>query len=191
MITVLDDFIPTSLADEIAQLVSTRDFPWFYTESSSGVGKNYDINNKLIKESSQHIHIVFDEQGAVSNMYNYIKIMLYFLEDKTNLKVKDLFRVKINSLLTDRSAATQYNTPHIDHPDSDYMSMVYYINDSDGDTVIFDQHVQQGYNNLTIANRVFPKKGKCVIFPSNQFHSSSNPVVADRRLIINFTFRIA
>lgn len=190
MITIVENIIPTSLADEIESITTTREFPWYYAGSSSGVGENYDVNDLLRKDSVQHIHNVYDEQGPVSDMFSYIKTMLYFLEDKTGIKIKELFRVKINSLTSDGLKIDSYNSPHVDHSEANYMSMVYYINDCDGDTVIFDKTVDAGYNNLTILHRIKPKKGSCVIFPSNQFHSSSNPRNYERRLIINFTFKV-
>ena len=37
-------------------------------------------------------------------------------------------------------------------------------------------------------DRITPKKGRAVLFHSNRFHASSNPVVAQRRVIINHVF---
>ena len=66
--------------------------------------------------------------------------------------------------------------------------MVYYVNDSDGDTVLFNEF----YNtkSVSINRRIAPKKGRAVIFDSNRFHASSNPINTPTRFVINFTFKL-
>ena len=44
--------------------------------------------------------------------------------------------------------------------------------------------------NLNIVESVLPKKGTAVMFDSNRLHSASNPVVADRRILLNCVFKV-
>jgi ectoine hydroxylase-related dioxygenase (phytanoyl-CoA dioxygenase family) len=78
-------------------------------------------------------------------------------------------------------------------------AMVYYCHDADGETVLFDKRYNQAmshdprfmnYGAYTLKEiaRITPKKGRAVLFHSNRFHASSNPVVAQRRVIINHVF---
>ena len=53
--------------------------------------------------------------------------------------------------------------------------MIYYINDSDGDTFL----------NKTETKRITPKANSAVIFPSNLWHASSNPTKG-KRIVINY-----
>ena len=62
-----------------------------------------------------------------------------------------------------------------------YKSLIYYVNDSDGDTIFFN-------DNLKEIKRVNPKKGKAVLFDSNILHCGSNPINTLNRVVINFIF---
>ena len=96
--------------------------------------------------------------------------------------------MKSNLLLQDPLAVGKYHAPHIDLANEDAFSMVYYVHDCDGDTIIFDKTVTKGHINLEEVARVTPKKGQAVIFNSNRFHTSSSPITNTRRVIINYAF---
>ena len=77
-----------------------------------------------------------------------------------------------------------YNPPHIDLDTAEpYWSLVYYADDSDGDTFIFD-------NDDKIIERVKPVKGNALLFPGKFYHSGNNPVNYDKRTIVNFDFTV-
>jgi hypothetical protein len=92
----------------------------------------------------------------------------------------DIARVKINLLWRCPESTGRHNGLHRDESE-DYLSGVYYVNDSDGDTVIFDN---------TIEHRFTPKKGSMIIFPSNLLHASSNPVLSYERIVINMIVKV-
>ena len=83
------------------------------------------------------------------------------------------WRIKAN-LLQPHPAAEEHHPWHIDSTNS-YTSMVYYVNDSDGDTFLSKEDTQ----------RITPKANAAVIFPSNLWHASSNPTKG-RRMVINY-----
>ena len=82
-------------------------------------------------------------------------------------------RIKVN-LLQPHPDAGEHHPWHIDSTNS-YTSMIYYINDSDGDTFI----------NKVETQRITPKANTAVIFPSNWWHASSNPTKG-KRIVINY-----
>ena len=83
------------------------------------------------------------------------------------------WRIKAN-LLQPHPDAGEHHPWHIDSTNS-YTSMIYYINDSDGDTFI----------NKVDTQRITPKANTAVIFPSNLWHASSNPTKG-RRMVLNY-----
>jgi hypothetical protein len=70
---------------------------------------------------------------------------------------------------------------------------LYYVNDSDGDTFLFNRTKKDGPipkdSELEILKRVSPKKGRVVLFDGSRYHSSSGPS-KDVRCIINFNVKI-
>jgi 2OG-Fe(II) oxygenase superfamily len=62
-----------------------------------------------------------------------------------------------------------YNFPHL--------VLLYYVNTTDGDTILYD-------NNNEIAERISPKRGRCVLFDGLTLHASSSSTLAPR-LVLN------
>lgn len=187
---IFDNLLPPSLVKDLEETFSNREFPWYYTESSSGVEGQKDFNNKCVKDCPQFVHSIIEGDEDTSYVANIIKPILYFLEEKTETEILDVWRIKANCLLPDNKDNTQFfNTPHIDHDITNYVSMVYYINDSDGPTRLYNKRAGEDFTNLELVGEVLPKKGRCVIFPSCYYHASSNPTLG-RRMVLNFILGI-
>jgi hypothetical protein len=87
-----------------------------------------------------------------------------------------------------------HGIPHVDgHHNFKFKVAVYYVNDVDGDTVIFKQttrdttpeEVKEG--KLEIDKTISPKKGRLVIFNGDVYHAVGKPKT-DLRCIINYNF---
>ncbi len=87
-----------------------------------------------------------------------------------------IHRAKLNLMWRCKEAGTRWNSPHTDNPNDGVLAIVYYINDTDGDTCIF-------YPEGTV--RVRPAKGAALILPANQPHASSHPTEALDRKVLN------
>ena len=59
---------------------------------------------------------------------------------------------------------------------------IYYVNDCDGDTFLFD-----GTKEIA---KISPKKGRIVIFDGKTLHAGSHPYLSDFRMVINFNFKV-
>jgi len=116
---------------------------------------------------------------------------------KLNLKFIKNYRWKINWT----SPIEEYNPMDLLHCDGiqDHIAMVYYINDSTGDTCVYDningnnaETYQKNFNNVDynsyflLAN-VSPKMGRCFIFDGKLMHYGNYPSNGNR-FIINFNF---
>lgn len=189
----IENLIPKTFANEIENIFSSDFFPWYYNTST--VAENFNYSNTNVVESDQFTHTIkADDNRQPSFALQEVKPILYFLEEKTNIEIKNIERIKANLLQPIQiSTSVTHNPPHWD---ADYriqpntLSMVYYINDCDGDTFIFNERLPEDPSDYTLLGRSTPKKGKCVIFPSNRWHASSNPTVHKRRMIINFVLTI-
>ena len=77
--------------------------------------------------------------------------------------------------------------PHIDTKDPHVASIVY-LNDTDGDTVIYDhkQKWAETYpENLPIKKSISPKAGRMVLFAGSHVHTGYSPSEHQTRILIN------
>ena len=175
------------------------DIPWIRQP-----GTSYKVNDhsfiqgmdkfedELTVDSPQFVHFLIDPKQT-SPVYSYIRPILYMLEDKLDKKITKICRIKINHQYPIIGFGEHnYNIAHVDDSNGKLLSAVYYINDSDGDTVIFNEKYSSSADikKLTVLERIRPEAGKVVIFPSTQLHASSNPINTNARYVINFMFEV-
>jgi hypothetical protein len=180
---LLTDLVPKSYSDML--LKEFLNFSnWSFTPSASNVDENYDKNDPNILDSIQFVHGIFNHQ-IDSPLYHTVLPVIWFFEKETGIKVKRLLRIKVNCLTRD-GFELKYNPPHVDIVESGFLSLIYYINDSDGDTVLFNKTIDQGFDNLKVVERITPRQGSAFLISSNQLHASSCPIQNNQRLVINF-----
>jgi hypothetical protein len=81
------------------------------------------------------------------------------------------------------------DAPHVD-ADIDHLVILYYVIDSDGDTIIYE-NTFKGYDNVPYFNelkekqRITPKAGRVVIFNGKHWHTAEQPK-DNVRCIINY-----
>lgn len=186
----IEKFIPKSYADMLENVVKSTEFQWTYCPSTNNQRApeimNADANSY---ESEQLVHTLYAENAKRSPFFDIVVTFFYFLEEKTGIVVDGIERIKFNMLLKKPPSTEGYNTPHIDVPEPNYKSLVYYVVDSDGDTVVFNERFDRK-KDLTVRKRVAPAKGKAVVFDSNTWHASSNPRIHSNRVVLNFCFSV-
>ena len=74
------------------------------------------------------------------------------------------------------------DTPHIDIVD-DHFVILYYVCDSDGDTIIYNEKVKS--DNYTIQKRITPKQGRVVLFDGSYYHTAEQPT-DNIRCVVNY-----
>jgi hypothetical protein len=76
--------------------------------------------------------------------------------------------------------------------DIPHLVMLYYVNDCDGDTILYDKTLDdipfdidypEDYYELNIQHKVTPKKGRILFFDGKVYHSSSSPNESIRCII--------
>ena len=90
------------------------------------------------------------------------------------------------------------DTPHTDIP-VDHFVMLYYVCDSDGDTIIYNEKcrdLNEFNNNLkvvektrfSIQRKITPKQGRVVLFNGRLYHTAEQPN-HNMRCIVNYDLR--
>lgn len=176
-IHVIDDLYPTRFINNLESLLTSVNFSWFLQSNTS-----YDVLDKT-NDVFQFTHQFISKQGDYSPFLSEVSILSPFIEKKFNIEVIDTLRVKANLLTCNKDFDTNTHHPlHVDADESDYWSLLYYVNDSDGDT--FFKLSENDFK------RVSPKKGRAVFFNSNIEHASSSPVKTDTRIVVNSILKI-
>lgn len=196
---IIENLIPVSFQNEIENFCTSDKFPYYFQEKIKYNPEKIKYKNKNIIDAPGFSHVVFDWQTNSINSpyYDRIVSILYFLEEKTNIVIDKIKRIRIRkSLQFPNHDKNKYTPPHTDLDTLEqYYSLVYYVNNSDGDTFLFDyknESKEQPDINI-IANqlvRVSPKKGRGFLFEGKILHAGNCPINYEKRIIINFDFTI-
>ena len=185
-IQVIDNIISKKEQEYLKNIFYSNEFPWFYTaDVTSSI-----LNKKQSRPAFSHI---FMKDGNInSNYYDIVKK----ISDNVNKKIKKkLIPYQVRSFLQlslDKNLiGNSIDTPHIDMIEP-HLVYLYYVNDCDGDTVIYD-YISNGthtldipfYEDIKIKKKITPKQGMVVIFDGMTWHTSTQPTRGNR-CIINF-----
>jgi len=186
MVKIYNNIISKKEQEYLKNIFYSNEFPWFYTaDVTSSI-----LNKKQRRPAFSHI---FMKDGNInSNYYDIVKK----ISDNVNKKIKKkLIPYQVRSFLQlslDKNLiGNSIDTPHIDMIEP-HLVYLYYVNDCDGDTVIYD-YISNGthtldipfYEDIKIKKKITPKQGMVVIFDGMTWHTSTQPTRGNR-CIINF-----
>ena len=179
----VENFIPESYKNELINLFLDDYFPWYYNNTTLIEG-----NNDLFY---QFTHNIYGKNNIKSDTFFRVQPLLYFFEQSSGMKIKQINRIKANLLPRQPVSEDQEKTAiHTDLDyensnvaDKNFVSIVYYVIDSDGDTVLCDDDGNE-------VKRVSPKAGDCVWFKSNIRHYPEVPKIHKRRIVINIIVEV-
>lgn len=191
-IKIIDNFLSKDNFLKLQEKVLTRHFPWFYCDHASLDPRDNFIKDELAKETDGYAHVFYDRQHDVKSFtYDYL-IDFYKAIENLGFTQEHLIRVRASVKSPKKNyTLDNYNLPHVDYffP---HDVMIYYLNDSDGDTRIFDQkfiytgnNYGLGFDTFTTSQRITPKANRLVWFDGFVYHTASNPVESTRRVILN------
>lgn len=194
MLDVITNVIPVQYQKHVESLMT--EIPWYWHTNTSyrDSSEEYQQMQKLqqqypnIVDNGQFTHAVLDDGNVFSSNTGLFIPILYMFADKAKITVTDILRIRINLLIQDKTFTyDNYNYPHTDIMPSKVF--IYYINDSDGDTVLFNETASEEFpSEFNIIKRITPTAGTGVFFDASRFHASCNPAIHKCRYIINFNF---
>ena len=181
--------IDKEYADVLAELMLGSDFDWYWNDHTINASYEDVFIDSKTKDKPQFTHTIFKNNKPKSTYYHYFSEMIRHLEPHIG-KIKKVIRIKANLMLGDSSyPKDSYNGPHADAYDNNTLTFLYYVNDSDGDTILFDEKMDGSKHNIIKLNEVHretPKGGTGIVFNSQQIHTSSTPILTKRRVVINY-----
>ncbi len=189
---IFEDLIDEQTQDLIEEDILSQDFPWFFCPYTIDLTNATDLEKTFVYEQglnpNQFVHLVISESKVNSQKIELIRPVLQNLAEKMQ---KNIYVEKAKFNFLPQAISDDYHYPHVDikSDSDDMMSMIYYVNNCDGDTYFFDDIGPKTKTYTTVVDKVTPKKGKAVIFESKQFHSGSSPVVSEKRIVLNVVFK--
>jgi hypothetical protein len=171
MIQQIENFLPLALEQEIRNALLSDNFPWFFNNSTTP-------ENKECLTAFQFTHSFFTiDRGWNSSWSSLIQRMLDVAQLKIKIDPTKLIRAKAN-LVPLFNHVRDSSLIHKDVQESGFKSLLYYVDNSDGDTIIFDE-------DKIFTQKITPKRNTAIFFDSNIWHSPSPPTQHKRRVIIN------
>ena len=203
-IVEIEDFIPPRYQQHLKETVLDSKFPWYFNRDITSplwFWKENHLNDSTLEvEDSSFtgfMHILWGREGKESDFYDIFVPLLYSMEEKINMSIKDLIQLRLG-LFTLNKNRQPYHVPHVDYQnDGLKYTAIYYLNDSDGDTFFFNEFLDpnikrfiNGYDPslFTVAKSVKPKQGKLVLFDGRRYHASSYPESTPERMVLNINF---
>ena len=182
---IIDDVIPKDLQDKTQEIL--MNYPgWVFLKDMSYANFEMDFPSYGFNMTFKH-----PEHGILSPLYEAIAVPIAnAIMEKGKINFENIpFNRAFLQVPLEQRFIKEHNGVHIDLPE-DHYACVYYVNDSDGDTIIYEQNrydTECGSQNVQLKEhkRVTPKKGRVVIFDGARFHCSSQPR-NNYRCIINF-----
>jgi len=203
---IIDDLIPKKDQDYIENYMfeSRQELSFHITPYSSGdtMGKSEQVEEQMQlvstlinllagKNTYSKVIGISGLYKVYENLFNKLGIDLlpnHILRSKINLQFKSITGNK-----------NKFNNPHIDYTSTreedlfPFHSLIYYINDNDGYTYLFDKkaYIAEDVDkvnidkDLKVVKKIRSKKGRCVIFQGNIIHAGSNPLKSECRLVHN------
>jgi hypothetical protein len=189
MFQYIENFVTGSLKEDLEKtILKSPTWLWQYrSETSGGVpAPDYAwIEDSNTEDSPQLIHVVNESAKDMILM----SPLIYKISDIVGYTIQ-LQRIKTNLLWPDanRKNPQSYHRPHVDHGRPDAKTLIYYVNDSDGDTIIFkNAFTGEDPGPLEELHRITPKAGSAILLDSTMYHASSSPTTGVRS-VINFIF---
>lgn len=175
--------IPQKIVDDIELWVTSTKIPWFFFTHTLGKDQRgsykVDQDTYTIADLPRFSHIFYpnsktakEDTAAVVPLTNWVK--------KNLLPGYDVVRVMGNLTTQLRDAELLLNIPHVDTDDGKKFTFLYYVNDSDGQTVFFEDG--------QIVCDTTPVRGTGALFPSNTVHAGQVPCINKSRYVINIIF---
>lgn len=181
---VVSSLVQEIIKDEIFSL----SFPWVLLDNIT-----YSDDKESTYYGLNHTFLARD-RGTLTPIFPYLLPIVTGCVERMGLtyEMKNIEAGRV-FLQLPMGTESRQNTPHVDML-SPHWVFLYYVNDSDGDTVFFeksspwDTKLEYGEEKFTEIKRITPKQGTCIVFDGSIYHASSSPT-KNKRCVINFDYK--
>jgi len=190
---IIDNFLSQEDYLELKNTVESLIFPWYYVKNvSAPPGYDHGISDPNVKETDGFFHNIFDKYNY-GNVKPSIELFdkFFIALESIGYSSEDLLVLRLSMKLPKEGYTEEtYQIPHVDLHDNPHDTLIYYINDSDGSTKIFDQkYTGERITEFTIKDRVKPVGNRLLLIDGWQYHTATSPINSSRRIVVNLNLR--
>jgi len=194
-VLVVDDVLPEQEQEDLKKILLSSQFPWHFIPDVTGEQSKDGrpaFNNYLIDDGKVNVG-----GKPLSLLQELINNSLSRLYEELNVKARyELFKMRtfLQMPLANLSGSRR-DAHHIDYYKERHLSILYYVFDADGDTVIFENMYHPNntripeLNELKVKKTVTPKQGRVVIFDGYHWHTGTQPQKGMRCVINSNVFQ--
>ncbi len=181
-IEVIDDFVSPSYLKELQEAVNPNSLSlWSFQGSQSG----QQFREGNIEDFGFSIPLCTANQPDIfsnTTISTFIRPLVYLMKDYA--EADSIVRCRLD--LTLLHSKKYIHPPHIDAPIK-HVATIVYLNDTDGDTVIYDKKGEYGetYSNMKIKETIAPKAGRMLLFDGSYVHTGHSPSEHQTRILLN------
>ena len=174
---IFDDFICPTYYRNVRDFLCGTTCDWFYQDDLS------QTKSGKVEEFGFGRNIFELPDGATTPNNIFFLPLLYQIQDAVN----GSSIVRARGDLTTLKHSFQHS-PHVDIVDitQPYITTIFYVNDSDGDTVVFNE-TNRSYE-YTEQKRIQPKANRLLTFDGKFYHTGSSPTKHSIRVVINSNY---
>lgn len=176
--------IDTEYQEQIYNLLTDVKFPWHFLDDAT-----FEKFNDPVRTTPGFVNLIYHPNNESNPYLEFFKPLLDQTLEKAGYKLQNLLRIRAGFLLNTKylmpHTPYKHNNPHRDY-EQEHFTAVYYVNDTDGDTVIFREiEPSEKYYPL---HKSTPQQGKVVFFNGWHYHASSCPKMFTKRIAITMNF---
>lgn len=185
MFTAIENFMPDPYPKFVNEQFFGLSFPWFVSPHTVIKAPDSYIDQHT-KDSPIFYHSFFHDGAQNSPHMDLVLPLLLEFERKNKTTVTEIKNIRANMTYPDIfSSETDYKPIHVDTHDVGVTTAIYYVNDSDGETLFFEDLGPEGMRQIS---EVCPKKNTLIYFPATTRHSSRSPRRNHLRCVVNLNF---
>jgi len=187
MLNVIDNFLTKSYSDYLTSVVDSPYQGWFFQKN---IASNISGD---ISDYGFNFWIWDNSRGGLMNTPLSQSLFPLLCQIKDLVNCENILRSRLD--MTVYLPQKKRHIIHIDLPQPN-ITTIYYFNDSDGDTIIYNE--KSDYKNMvvtgedaskfTVKRTISPQKNRLVVFDGNYFHTGNSPTQHSNRILLNSNF---
>jgi len=179
---VVEDALLAPEFKSLQDIILDKYFPWFYAR------KAYDDDDETNPYLKGWVHYVMPDNAYKSPLNPMLGEIITSTLARLGDPVETIWRMRV---VSNTAAPAPYMTGV--HADSGrpHKTAILYMNDADGDTVIYNEQWSRDHprdvSKLTVARRIAPKANRLLLFDGLHLHTGTIPMKGFR-VAININY---